>query len=348
MFNDYFNPNAAKPQGGYQPGPATGALDYGRDRATYEQMMGLQQMLMNEHLKQQSMQNQAFSNNELASSGARGQAQIAQSGAERGVNLARMANPQYAPSMVRGDIGKANEQEAQGRLAQGTVDSKIDVEKAQGLVKQWDAAAQHLEYAGATSPLAGQKQWDQIRAGLPKGLQDRFSPDYTPDTPKQMRAFVQAAQNNLAERRKLAEIKATGQWHQTVGSEHNTSNERVAQIRADAQKRDTINSFQRAVATGNEFAIYTTGKLILETVDDLTTQQRTAIEHAVNASEAGYAARRAAGQQGIGDIRRPGSTQQRIQESLRGNAGGGLQPRPGAMTGTSSTLKYDSRGNRIE
>lgn len=206
MFNDYFNPNAAKPSGGWQPQGGLGGLMYNRDREQYDQLMGLQQQLMQDHLQRQQMETQTYGADAPVRESER---PAKMSGFELQTMLNRAkSTPAYANSAAQGDIGRNQTAEAEGRIAQGTADSTIGVRNTENAVKIWDNAIQQIEYSRATSPIESQRHWDKVYKTLPAGVREHFDATYSPEQTERLKALRTAAINNIAEQRNEAKIEA--------------------------------------------------------------------------------------------------------------------------------------------
>lgn len=256
MTYDYFNPNSMNPGNGWKPDGFLGGMLYGQDRSRYESMMNLQAQMEQERLAQQRMQTETYRNTDYASSQARGGQMTSEAQLAGQMANTRRNNPNYAPSIVEGDIGKAQEQSAAGKLAQGTVAGKIDVQNAKSRIQQWDVAADMLQRSGATSPMMAQGQWQQIKQTLPKEVQGMFPDAYDPSVPGRIKEFVKAADTHISNH--VRELEKTRAGHETaipVAQIHGAAQVEAARVRAQARIKTLLENFT-AAKTESQMMMY--------------------------------------------------------------------------------------------
>lgn len=358
-MNDYFNPSSEANKLDPIPSGLSGVLAFQREKR-YRQLMEIQRQLSQTEANSKAAQYRTYEAEEGQRAAARGQAT---SEADLATQLARnkQNTPEYAPAVTAGAIGEAQTKTAKGAVDAATTPNQITTKKS-----ELDAQAQthrlqkaeslltHMDMLEPTfqdqTPVApgvtrGQQNYQNFTKQLPPGAAESLGlpAQYNPQVNKAIREKLV---NSVGEARKQAEIKATADYHIKVGEGHDKATVKSAELRSQAARRDALNSFQRAVSTGNEFAIMTAGEMILGVyADDLDPRTKASIESITRKAQIGYSNKMARGQQGVGDIRNPGSTAARIRESLGGAEGSGIRP-PGGAGGT--VLRYDNKGNRVE
>src|SRR5260221_7579765 len=200
MLNDYFNPNASKPQNGWQPQGFLGGMGYAQGQMQYEDQMKMQRELTLQHIMQQQMANDVYRQKDLISAGAQGRQATSTADLGDQVNRASMADPRYAPAMVGGKIGEAQQQESKGRFDMATTDSKIADTKGESMLKQWTTTAQRIEHEMSMNPAYGQSGYSQFLKTLPPELQGKFPEQYSK---AHMDEFIKSAENSIAQRQKI-------------------------------------------------------------------------------------------------------------------------------------------------
>lgn len=358
-MNDYFNPSSEANKLDPIPSGLSGVLAFQREKR-YRQLMEIQRQLSQTEANSKAAQYRTYEAEEGQRAAVRGQAT---SEADLATQLARnkQNTPEYAPAVTAGAIGEAQTKTAKGAVDAATTPNQITTKKS-----ELDAQAQthrlqkaeslltHMDMLEPTfqdqTPVApgvtrGQQNYQNFTKQLPPGAAESLGlpAQYNPQVNKAIREKLV---NSVGEARKQAEIKATGDYHIKVGQGHDKATTDAAQIRATAAKRDALNSFQRAVASGNEFAIMTAGELVLGMYgDELDDKTKRTVQTITQNASVGYTNKQAGRQQGVGDIRRPGSTAERIRSQLGGASGSGITPPQGAG---GTVLRYDNKGNRVE
>jgi hypothetical protein len=234
MLNNYFNPNAVKPQNGYAPTGPLGGGQWAADQQQQEYALGLQRLLAQDALKKQMMETESYGLDSPVRAAKR-PADIAKSGLEAMVANESAAIPGYGRQMGLGAIGEAQTKQAAGDVAMGTRQSTIDHTNAGNQLGTMERAIQQMEYISAAQPLEGAGAYKQLYETLPPHLKQYLSPNYDASTPQRLQALSKALQNNVAQRRTMDQVRTQTGSAETIGRERNASNERIADTRAFAQ-----------------------------------------------------------------------------------------------------------------
>src|SRR5260221_3429299 len=138
MLNDYFNPNASKPQNGWQPQGFLGGMGYAQGQMQYEDQMKMQRELTLQHIMQQQMANDVYRQKDLISAGAQGRQATSTADLGDQVNRASMADPRYAPAIVGGKFGEAEPQQSKRR-------SRISPSDPNSAIHEGESRLKHLQ-----------------------------------------------------------------------------------------------------------------------------------------------------------------------------------------------------------
>jgi hypothetical protein len=329
MLDNYFNPQGMAPNMGWDKTGIMQAFYQPEQMRRYRDLMALQQALTQDSLRRQSAETDTYMKEEGVRSSKRG-ADTSKFGLDKQNYDVAARTSGYSESLARGEIGRQEQDAQKGEFAKATNPGNIKLAQAQQQLQMLDHAADQLQRAGT---IDGQAMWKQIYSQLPPEAQRMLPEMYGPTTAARLKQFVAASNTKLSEHgRKLEEIKATGDYHIKVGQGNNTTSIEVAKIRAQEQKRDMMNSFTRAIAAGRPYGVMSAGQILLDS-SDLTPTERKAIERAVEQAQTAYTNELAGRQQGIGDVRNPGSTQQRILGQFQRPGGQGLNVSPTATFG---------------
>lgn len=231
MLNNYFNPNAVKPQNGYAPTGPLGGGQWAADQQQQEYALGLQRLLAQDALKKQMMETESYGLDSPVRAAER-PAKINKFGLE--AMVAKESQP-FAGDFALGERGKARQQQAAGDIAMGTRQSTIDHTNAGNQLGTMERAIQQMEYIAAAQPLEGAGAYKQLYETLPPHLKQYLSPNYDASTPQRLQALSKALQNNVAQRRTMDQVRTQTGSAETIGRERNASNERIADTRAFAQ-----------------------------------------------------------------------------------------------------------------
>ena len=202
------------------------AYDMQMDRQRYEEMAGLQKLLIAYDLAKQ--------HEDLTKGAGQRQAerQSKTSGfqLEDALNRGSMNNPNYVPGMVRGRIGEAQSKEAKGREDIGVVDEKIAAGKAGYRVKSLEDKARQLEMMAAGGNLNVAGAYQRFYDGVPNEYKEFFPKQYTPEVPNILRQLSATATENAPHRRDMAKQGSINTTQQGIASGHDATNLEIAKL----------------------------------------------------------------------------------------------------------------------
>ena len=233
------------------------------------------------------------------------------------------------PQTLEGMVGEAQTKAAGGRVASATVDSDIAVKKSDAKVK---ITANELSNLATTvssyhaqmssNPMMAPYLYSQMRESIPENLRAQFPETFTPKVLDGLGKMKQSLSQTIPhlQAMELQKLKEEGDTKRT-GMTNQTSKD-VAQLRIDAKTKTTVDAWNKALGSGNEMAIMSTGDIILNDpeVDDSFKRQ---IKPTVEKARLIVATKR--GERAVPDIgNMPGSNTatNRILDQLGGGSGG--------------------------
>ncbi len=207
------------------------AANWASDKSRYDQLMGLQQLMT------QTAQQTAAEEFEQG----RGMRQAERGSKESNFLLEQMINnqarntPGYAPAMIGGKMGTAQEQQVKGQVALGTQDSTIGTKNTENLVRGLENASRYMEIAATNNPTMAQAGYMQLLEKLPPQLRQRFPSQYTPEVPKMLQALSDTIKNSPEHRRTMEKTRVERDSAEAVGRGNNAATIQAAQIGADSR-----------------------------------------------------------------------------------------------------------------
>lgn len=231
MMNNYFNPLAMNSDSGWKPQGFLGGMMWSQDNARKQEMLGLQQMLIDENLRRQRAENTTYEKEEPVREAERG-SKIGKFGVDRMVSDAARSTPGYGAAMVGGQMGEARVKDAQGQLAMHDMEGQKQLAQQERVGKMWENTAQQLEYARSMGGLNAQAQWDSVYKTLPAGVREHFNPAFDAQTPEKLKALSESVMNNVAQRRKMAEAQLQSDTAIKVGQGNNRATVEAAEVRS--------------------------------------------------------------------------------------------------------------------
>lgn len=249
----YFNIDSLRPQ--MWPGSAglAGMMAY-KDRANYDQAVGLQQLL-----NQQKAQ-EFF--NEAPTRAVQDKAKGMQALVQGSTDVAKLANPDYLPSAVQGDIGKNQQAAAQGKVATGTADTDIATKNSDNVSKTFSDLVSNMEVVGKASPMYAQAMWGSFKKSLPANHPLQQLPDtWSPQLQEQLSG---AMQNSIKQRQAMSLQTSKNESSEKIAAGHDRAMVQAAQLRASARVKSLVEQFQAAKTP--EQMIFT-GQMILNDTD---------------------------------------------------------------------------------
>jgi uncharacterized protein YegJ (DUF2314 family) len=228
MMQNYFNPEAARP--GLGQGSPLEAFFAPEQMDRYRQMMGLQQQMASQQIDRTGMENETY----RLDAAPRAEERIAkQSGfqlQDMG-NRARLAEPNYGPTMARGEMGPAMSHYAKGQVDQGTVQSNIAKTNSGNEADTLINIAHTLQMQASSSPTMAQSTWAQIHQKLPPQVQQMLPAQYSPEVPAMLNKFAEAAKNSPAHGRQMDQTRMTTEAQIKIGEGNNEATKYAADQR---------------------------------------------------------------------------------------------------------------------
>lgn len=334
---DYFNPNSTNPtsqmQGPLQGPLASGPLGgfyAGQDRQRYQQMANLQQMLvqLEERKKREEMEEgypQRQAERGYKTTDFQRQQQIGQQA---------LRTPGYAPSMVGGEMGVANQNQAKGRVALGTVDSDILAGNEKNLTQVGDDRYKRLvthmdTYTPAlmnASPIDPNTQniYNQFRKGLPGPLQSKFPEQFNPAVTKTLMGFREHLVNSVPQQRAVGLQNVKDIADQKRQDSVNRTAIEVANIRI-TNKNKSYEQLLRE-SKGDDYAALRIVASI-ESDDEASPELKQRARAVGAQAQRNLAARADRGSFAPGDLNNPNAIGDRVRDRLNPNAAAAEQKR---------------------
>lgn len=164
---------------------------------------------------------------------------LAKSGLEEMMARAKMTDPNYVRSVLSGEIGKSQVEQAAGARAQGTLrtdiaagNSKNDTQmgadrnaRTQQFLQYMDQHKPLLDMS--QSPMEQQMIYGRMRQGLPPEMQQMLPPNYNQSVGEGLERLRKSLQDSVEHRQKLEQLAVQGDIH-------NEGTERVAEIGASS------------------------------------------------------------------------------------------------------------------
>lgn len=245
---NYFNPSATKPNAEeiWGSGGPMSQMFGMRDRGIYDQAMDLQDLMSQLQNQQQQQQNIRYAGetpNFLSESNLKGE-------------MARRSMP-LVPQFLRGKVGEAQQQEAEGRIRLGTADSKIESTNTENKWKNYENLIKYMDLHSKTlgktnqkgsplDPSSATRNYSRFRNGLPESIKDRFPENYDPSVHKTITDFRDGLKDSVEHRRnvELEEMKEAAALARQKQAGADAL--KAAQVRATARVRSLIEEFNRA------------------------------------------------------------------------------------------------------
>lgn len=224
MINNYFNPNAYKPDMGGMMMP--NAFDMQQDRQTYQQMAGLQRLMTELELrKMQEDEKEGF-----ASRQARRGFETSDYGQRDAVARAR-TQPGYIAGQMAGEQGGFQQQAAEGRFATETLPGRTNVANMDNGLRMMAGKLGELRQLAAASPMFAQAGYGQWRQSLPEQVRDQFPLTYSPDW---VEGRMKVLADTINQRQEMEKTRMTTQSAEKIGKGHNDAARYAADQRLEA------------------------------------------------------------------------------------------------------------------
>jgi hypothetical protein len=233
-MDDYFNPSATRPtlDGGPMAWPGLMGFMAGEQRNQYNNFMDMQQQRSAEALK-------AFLD-DRAKRDAQREAEIKKANLEALLASTKAKTPNYASSVVSGEIGSNKSLSAKGEIDEATAPSTISSTNAKNQLAALSSKIRQLELSGAGSAMMNNASWQQIYNTLDPELQKKLPSFYSPELKAQIdsmsKALVETPEHRAAVELQNVKDKAENARVATiVGGANQRNTDQLAASRTPAQ-----------------------------------------------------------------------------------------------------------------
>ena len=234
------------------------------------------------------------------------------------------------PQTLEGMIGEAQTKAAGGKVAMGTADTdiaatnstnkaKISANELTGLSNT--VSSYHAQMS--SNPMMAPYLYSQMREAIPENLRAQFPETFTPKVLEGLGKMKVSLSQTIPhlQAMELQKLKEEGDTKRAGIAAQSAKD--VAQMRIDAKTKTTVDAWNKALGSGNEMAIMSTGDIILndpEVDDSFKRQIKPTVEKArlIVAQKRGEKAI-----PGIGNIPGSDAAAQRILDQLGGPKAGG-------------------------
>jgi hypothetical protein len=237
------------------------------------------------------------------------------------LSRAKQNTPGFGQQMAMGEMGNAQQQQARGRLAMGTVESEIPATNASNQFKQAKDVLSRIEMLTPMirqGGMQGNMVYQQLRHSLPPELQGGLPPMAGPEADQALSRIRQHLVQSVPHAQSMEEIDRKGEWELWKQGLANEGHVDAARTRAGAKVRSLIEDFNRAK---NAEKLALGAQLLADPdVDDRTRAQ---VKAAMEMARKAEAERLGRGQVDINNLRDAGAIQGQINQRL---GGGEQQP----------------------
>lgn len=214
-INDYFNPNAARPDMKGAPPGLAGFMMAGDD-LQYRKAMELQQLLGHIHSQQQQAELNTY-NEDAPVRAAKRPADMSKYGLEALMNRG-LSTPGNVGAQVAGKVGESQQQAAKGQVAMGTIpgqiaatnaenQGKVSEQKVKGMERMTsflDANMPLLRNAEKEGPLQAEMKYKQVLGEMPPEIRQHMPQSYS-EAKTHLPTIRQKLMMNMETERKLIE-----------------------------------------------------------------------------------------------------------------------------------------------
>lgn len=201
----------------------------------------------------------------------------------------KQTDPNYITEMLKGDMGKSQQETAKGKVATATADTEIEDKNAKNRSEQLQATLQFIDQhsnlikaAEASDPTgaAAQQAWGRMRELMPANFREQFPEMYSPQAASGMEKLRTALADSVGQRQTMAKQELENKGRMDVAREHTRATIGAAQVRANRQAQTLIQQFTDAVAKKNMNNVIAFGQMLL-TMPDLNERDRAMVDAAM-------------------------------------------------------------------
>lgn len=234
MLNNYFNPQGMDPGVGWKPSGALGGMLYADREAKYQDAVSLQDAMARISTQMEQEKLNTYRADEGVRSAER-PAKISGFGVDTALNNQRLGSPDFAPAMVRGQIGEAGTKEAKGKFDLGTSQSNIDSTNLSNVLKGMEAAGRQLEMYNASNPMMGELEYKAFLEKVPAGVRRMFPDSYGPGVNEAIKRISSAITNSPEHRREMEKVNAQADTAENNNLTTNWTNWIIANLKSGTE-----------------------------------------------------------------------------------------------------------------
>lgn len=250
--------NSTAPKLDWAPSSGLAGVLYSQDRQRHEELMSLNALLQQYDLARKSAELETY-NLDFPMRGAEREQKISKAGLDTLLNQTQ-TTPEFATAKARGLMGEFGLNEAKGREALGTVESKIGAENVGNKIKAMEGAIQFLDVMeGQLKTIAENDpmgtNYLQFRNSLPNEIKNQLPSTYNPQIISNIEQMKGKLVDSIKQRQTLQAQREKDVAHMEREKEQTLRSFGTAKIQAKAyQDHQKLNEQQRYVQLKTKLA----------------------------------------------------------------------------------------------